>query len=76
LSLAAGFDPAALFMGTVESNSGLDDLMSNLRFQSYQEMENRAVAAVAAMIDAAKPYLATILIVTVLLSIWIGLRAS
>ena len=50
--------------------------MPNIRFQFDQEMANRAGVAFAALVEAAKPYLAAVLIVTILLSIWIGVRAG
>jgi hypothetical protein len=57
--------------------------MANIRVQSGKEMSGSARAALAGLIDAAKPYLApvlpylaVILIATILMSIWIGLRAS
>jgi hypothetical protein len=62
--------------GITGSNAGLDIPMAHVRFQSDQEMSSQVGAVFVAMIAAVKPYVAPLLIVTVLLSIWIGLRAN
>jgi len=49
--------------------------MANARFQSGQAMSKQVGAPIAAFIGSARPYLTTVLIVAVLLSVWIGLRA-
>ncbi len=50
--------------------------MADIRFASDQALLPRQRADLPALFEAAKPYLATVLIVAVLLSIWIGLRAG
>jgi hypothetical protein len=50
--------------------------MADRRFQSDKEMSTQAGAALTTLIEAARPYLAAVLIVAILLSIWIGLRAA
>ena len=57
------------------SGAGLDVQMANARFQSGQAMSKQVGAPIAAFIGSARPYLTTVLIVAVLLSVWIGLRA-
>jgi hypothetical protein len=50
--------------------------MSILNFWSGEETSGPAPVSFSAIIGAAKPYLAAILIVTILLGIWIGLRVA
>jgi hypothetical protein len=50
--------------------------MASMRFQSDEEMPARTRSVVTALIEAAKPTLTAMLIVIVLLSVWIGLRAA
>jgi hypothetical protein len=50
--------------------------MSILHFQSGKETSGSGRASIGAVIEAAKPYLAAVLIVTILLFIWIGLCAA
>jgi hypothetical protein len=50
--------------------------MADSRFQSDKEISTQAATALTTLIEAARPYLAAVLIVTILLSIWIGLRAA
>jgi hypothetical protein len=52
------------------------DIAVDIRLQSDRHMSTRARATLAALIEAARPYLAAVLIVTILLTIWIGLRAA
>jgi hypothetical protein len=54
----------------------VDIAMANARFQSDQEISSQVGAAFAALTAAVKPYVMPLLIVAVLLSIWIGLRAN
>ena len=50
--------------------------MAGIHFQSDEEMSERTATTLAALIDAAKPYLMTVLMVTILLSVWISFRAG
>ena len=50
--------------------------MADMHFQSDKEMSSRTGAAVASLIEAAKPYLVAILMVTMLLSVWVSLCAA
>jgi hypothetical protein len=50
--------------------------MATLHFQSGKETSASGRASFGAVIAAAKPYLAAVLIVTILLFIWIGLCAA
>ena len=50
--------------------------MADARFQSDDELSTPAGNAPVELIDGAKPYLAAVLIVTILLSIWAGLCAA
>jgi len=54
----------------------LDIQMADFRVQSEQETSARTRRRRAAFIEAAKPYLAAILIVTILLTTWVWLRAA
>ena len=49
--------------------------MVDNHFQSDEEMLLQPRVDLGALIEGAKPYLATVLIVTILLSIWVSLRA-
>jgi hypothetical protein len=49
--------------------------MADARVQFDEEMPARAITAVAAPIKATKPTLTIMLIVAILLSVWMGLRA-
>ena len=50
--------------------------MAGIHFQSDRETSRRQGPALAALMEAAKPYLMAILMVAMLLSVWIGLRAG
>jgi len=50
--------------------------MSNLGFHAGEETSGQMFATATTLIQAVRPYLATLLIVTILLSIWISLRAA
>jgi hypothetical protein len=49
--------------------------MADARVQFDEETPARTITAVAALIKATKPTLTIMLIVTILLSVWMGLRA-
>jgi hypothetical protein len=49
--------------------------MADVRVQFDEEMPTRAITAVVALIKATKPGLTIILIVAILLSVWMVLRA-
>jgi hypothetical protein len=53
----------------------MDVSMPDMRFQSDKEISTQTGGTLAGLMEAAKPYLTAVLIVTILLSIWIGLRA-
>ena len=50
--------------------------MSDLGFHAAEETSGQMAASAATLIEAARPYLATLLIVMILMTIWIGLRAA
>jgi hypothetical protein len=50
--------------------------MTDSRFQSGKETSTRFATFRYSLIGYGKPYLATVLIVTILLSVWAGLCAS
>jgi hypothetical protein len=50
--------------------------MSDLGFHAGEETSGQMGASAATLMQAARPYLATLLIVTILLSVWISLRAA
>ncbi|WP_428539945.1 hypothetical protein [Rhodopila sp.] len=50
--------------------------MSDLGFHAGEETSGRMVAADATLLGAARPYLETLLIVMILMTVWIGLRAA
>jgi hypothetical protein len=57
-------------------NSRIGVPMSDLGFHAGEETSGQMFATATTLIQAARPYLATLLIVTILLSIWISLRAA
>jgi hypothetical protein len=50
--------------------------MAGIHFQSDEEMSERTSPTLAALIEAARPYLVTFLMVAMLMSVWIGFRAG
>ncbi|WP_428490623.1 hypothetical protein [Rhodopila sp.] len=50
--------------------------MSDLEFHTGEETSGQMAGSAATLIEAAKPYLGTLLIVMILMAIWIGLRAT
>jgi hypothetical protein len=50
--------------------------MAGFHFQSGREMSRRQGPNLAALMEAAKPYLMAILMVAMLLSVWISFRAG
>jgi hypothetical protein len=59
-----------------EAHFSRDISMAGIHFQSDEEMSERTSPTLAALIEAARPYLVTFLMVAMLMSVWIGFRAG